>query len=85
MKAKMLSVLTVSALLLTACGSDDNKPQVNNQTNPSNTPAANNNTPAPVQEWTFTTMNAQNDGTQFSKIKIGTVKWKLRPKPTILV
>lgn len=80
MKAKMLTVLTVSALLLTACGSDDNKPQVNNQTNPSNTPAANNNTPAPVQEWTFTTMNAQNDGTQFTKIKIGDREMEITPQ-----
>ena len=85
MKAKMLTVLTVSALLLTACGSDNKKPQVNNQTNPSNNPpAANNNTPAdspaPVQEWTFTTMNAQNDGTQFSKIKIGDREMDIAPQ-----
>ena len=96
MKAKMLTVLTVSALLLTACGSDNKKPQVNNQTNPSNNPpaannntpadpaAANNNTPAdpsiPVQEWTFTTMNAQNDGTQFSKIKIGDREMDIVPQ-----
>lgn len=78
MKAKMLSMLTVSALLLTACASDNKKPQVNNQTNPSNTPAANNNTPAPVQEWTFTT--AQNDGTQFSKIKIGDREMEITPQ-----
>ena len=80
MKAKMLSVLTVSALLLTACASDNKKPQVNNQTNPSNTPAANNNTPAPVQEWTFTTMNAQNNGTQFTKIKIGDRDMEITPQ-----
>ena len=77
MKAKMLSVLTVSALLLTACGSDDNKPQVAQNTKPttSDTPA-----PSNTPEWTFETMNAQNDGAQFTKIKIGDREMEIAPQ-----